>query len=100
MSDFRYRMSVAGVTLGHMTTSLSETTREPGDAARDAGRLSDPVFAQRYRAMSARDARFDGQFITGVHSTGIYCLDELRNADAAFRGEPGADGGPGYWARS
>ena len=23
--------------------------------------------------MSARDARFDGQFITGVHSTGIYC---------------------------
>ena len=77
MSDFRYRMSVAGVTLGHMTSSLSETTREHGDAARDAtgdaGRLSDPVFAQRYRAMSARDARFDGQFITGVHSTGIYC---------------------------
>ncbi|MBO1740925.1 AlkA N-terminal domain-containing protein [Leifsonia sp. TF02-11] len=36
-------------------------------------RLADPVFAQRYRAMSARDARFDGQFITGVHSTGIYC---------------------------
>ena len=23
--------------------------------------------------MRARDARFDGQFITGVHSTGIYC---------------------------
>jgi AraC family transcriptional regulator of adaptative response / DNA-3-methyladenine glycosylase II len=37
------------------------------------GRLADPVFAERYRAMSARDARFDGQFITGVHSTGIYC---------------------------
>ncbi|MCI0158628.1 helix-turn-helix domain-containing protein [Leifsonia shinshuensis] len=36
-------------------------------------RLADPVFAQRYRAMSARDSRFDGQFITGVHSTGIYC---------------------------
>ncbi|WP_314148602.1 AlkA N-terminal domain-containing protein [uncultured Leifsonia sp.] len=35
--------------------------------------LADPVFAERYRAMSARDARFDGQFITGVHSTGIYC---------------------------
>lgn len=34
---------------------------------------NDPVFAERYRAMSARDARFDGQFITGVHSTGIYC---------------------------
>lgn len=37
------------------------------------GTLADPVFAERYRAMSARDARFDGQFITGVHSTGIYC---------------------------
>ncbi|GAA1802235.1 DNA-3-methyladenine glycosylase 2 family protein [Agromyces neolithicus] len=35
--------------------------------------LADPVFAERYRAMRARDARFDGQFITGVHSTGIYC---------------------------
>ncbi|MDN4614795.1 AlkA N-terminal domain-containing protein [Leifsonia sp. F6_8S_P_1B] len=35
--------------------------------------MADPVFAERYRAMSARDARFDGQFITGVHSTGIYC---------------------------
>ena len=34
---------------------------------------SDPRFTERYRAMSSRDARFDGQFITGVHSTGIYC---------------------------
>ncbi|UFS60372.1 DNA-3-methyladenine glycosylase 2 family protein [Subtercola endophyticus] len=34
---------------------------------------TDPVFEQRYRAMKAKDARFDGQFITGVHSTGIYC---------------------------
>ena len=33
----------------------------------------DPVFTERYRAMSSRDSRFDGQFITGVHSTGIYC---------------------------
>ena len=33
----------------------------------------DPVFRERYRAMSSRDARFDGQFITGVHTTGIYC---------------------------
>jgi len=36
-------------------------------------RDDDPAFAERYRAMSSRDARFDGQFITGVHSTGIYC---------------------------
>jgi AraC family transcriptional regulator of adaptative response / DNA-3-methyladenine glycosylase II len=33
----------------------------------------DALFAQRFRAMSSRDPRFDGQFITGVHSTGIYC---------------------------
>ena len=41
--------------------------------APETDKLADPVFAERYRAMSARDARFDGQFITGVHSTGIYC---------------------------
>lgn len=35
--------------------------------------LNDPVFSERYRAVSSRDARFDGQFITGVHTTGIYC---------------------------
>ncbi|MFC5501292.1 DNA-3-methyladenine glycosylase 2 family protein [Lysinimonas soli] len=33
----------------------------------------DPQFAQRYGALASRDARFDGQFIAGVHSTGIYC---------------------------
>lgn len=33
----------------------------------------DPVFAERYRAIAARDRRFDGQFITAVRSTGIYC---------------------------
>ena len=26
-----------------------------------------------YRAVSSRDARFDGVFFTGVHTTGIYC---------------------------
>ena len=34
---------------------------------------ADPLFDERYLAMSSRDARFDGQFIAGVHSTGIYC---------------------------
>jgi AraC family transcriptional regulator of adaptative response / DNA-3-methyladenine glycosylase II len=33
----------------------------------------DADFAERYRALSSRDSRFDGQFIAGVHSTGIYC---------------------------
>ncbi|REE98320.1 DNA-3-methyladenine glycosylase 2 family protein [Thermomonospora umbrina] len=30
-------------------------------------------FDSCYRAVSARDARFDGRFFTGVTSTGIYC---------------------------
>jgi AraC family transcriptional regulator, regulatory protein of adaptative response / DNA-3-methyladenine glycosylase II len=30
-------------------------------------------FEHGYRAMQSRDARFDGVFIVGVHSTGIYC---------------------------
>lgn len=34
---------------------------------------TDAMFAERYRALSSRDSRFDGQFIAGVHSTGIYC---------------------------
>ena len=36
-------------------------------------RLTDSDFAERYRIMCSRDTRFDGQFITGVHTTGIYC---------------------------
>ncbi|RXZ68843.1 DNA-3-methyladenine glycosylase 2 family protein [Agromyces albus] len=64
-----------------MTSTISAPERpspEAPSSATRAGRrrvdpLADPVFAERYRAMQARDARFDGQFITGVHSTGIYC---------------------------
>ncbi|MBC9935266.1 MULTISPECIES: DNA-3-methyladenine glycosylase 2 family protein [unclassified Leucobacter] len=33
----------------------------------------DPLFEERYRAIDARDTRFDGQFFTAVRSTGIYC---------------------------
>ncbi|MFT4052634.1 MAG: Ada metal-binding domain-containing protein [Microbacterium sp.] len=31
------------------------------------------TFDERYRAIDARDERFDGQFVTAVRSTGIYC---------------------------
>jgi AraC family transcriptional regulator of adaptative response / DNA-3-methyladenine glycosylase II len=31
------------------------------------------VVERRYRAVASRDARFDGWFFTGVHTTGIYC---------------------------
>jgi AraC family transcriptional regulator of adaptative response / DNA-3-methyladenine glycosylase II len=30
-------------------------------------------FDERYRAIQSRDRRFDGQFVTAVRSTGIYC---------------------------
>ncbi|XXM85084.1 AlkA N-terminal domain-containing protein [Cellulosimicrobium sp. PMB13] len=35
--------------------------------------VADPEFAERYRAIASRDRRFDGQFITAVRTTGIYC---------------------------
>ena len=31
------------------------------------------TFDERYRAIDSRDVRFDGQFVTAVRSTGIYC---------------------------
>ena len=34
------------------------------------GNISDD---DRWQAMLAKDRRFDGAFVTGVHSTGIYC---------------------------
>lgn len=52
-------------------TQPQSTLRRSADPLDDP--LDDPEFAERYRAMQSRDARFDGQFITGVHSTGIYC---------------------------
>lgn len=33
----------------------------------------DLEFTYRYRALQARDARFDGWFVTAVTSTGVYC---------------------------
>jgi AraC family transcriptional regulator of adaptative response / DNA-3-methyladenine glycosylase II len=45
-----------------MTATATATATEP-----------DAAFAERYRAIAARDARFDGQFFTAVRSTGIYC---------------------------
>ena len=31
------------------------------------------AFDERYRAIQARDRRFDGQFVMAVRTTGIYC---------------------------
>lgn len=33
----------------------------------------DRLFGERYRAISSRDRRFDGQFVTAVQTTGVYC---------------------------
>lgn len=35
--------------------------------------MSSTEHDERYRAISAKDTRFDGQFVTAVRSTGIYC---------------------------
>lgn len=35
--------------------------------------FDEPTDDERYRAVCARDRRFDGQFVMAVHSTGIYC---------------------------
>lgn len=53
------------------TAALPDAASPARDAARCA--LGDAGFAQRYRAIDARDTRFDGQFFTAVSSTGIYC---------------------------
>jgi AraC family transcriptional regulator of adaptative response / DNA-3-methyladenine glycosylase II len=50
-----------------MTSPMTLVSDRSGD------RTADPLFARRYGALSSRDSRFDGQFIAGVHSTGIYC---------------------------
>ena len=33
----------------------------------------DTASDERYRAVRSRDARFDGQFVMAVRTTGIYC---------------------------
>jgi len=55
-----------------VVVSMSET-RQTGYRGRDkiAAVLDD--FDRRYRAVSSRDARFDGWFFTAVTSTRIYC---------------------------
>ncbi len=51
---------------------MSAATQPSRDSHASFG-PGDSSFDERYRAMQSRDSRFDGQFITGVHSTGIYC---------------------------
>lgn len=49
---------------------MSTQQKTSRTAALHAGQ---PGFAEHYRAITTRDARFDGQFCMAVTSTGIYC---------------------------
>lgn len=58
---------------GQCGTALLDTMTSTSPRSAATCVMGDPLFGQRYRAIDARDARFDGQFITAVSSTGIYC---------------------------
>lgn len=58
MADFRQKPTIAPCQGGRVSTSPT---------------TPDLDFDTFYRALSARDRRFDGQFFVTVHTTGIYC---------------------------
>lgn len=62
-----------------------------------------PDFDVAYRAMSTRDARFDGQFVTAVRTTGIYCRPACpsrtpNRGNVTFYATPAAAQAAGYRA--
>ena len=56
------------------TASTLLTTAEPGATSSDVADEGSAFF----EALRAKDARFDGQFFTGVTSTGVYCRPVCR----------------------
>lgn len=55
-----------------------------------------------YTAMKSRDARFDGRFFIGVHTTGIYCrpicpAPNPKRANITFYPTAAAAKKAGYW---
>ena len=58
---------------GPKTASKSRPPPYDLPMVRSAPPAETPADTGRYLALCARDARFDGQFFTGVTSTGIYC---------------------------
>ena len=63
MSDFRQRVSAGACQARGMSLTMTA----------DAAGVASMSFDERYRAIDSRDVRFDGQFVTAVRSTGIYC---------------------------
>lgn len=55
------------------------------DPTPDEAWFAEARFAERYGALASRDSRFDGQFIVGVRTTGIYC----RPSCPAMTAKPG-----------
>lgn len=69
VSDFRQSVPVPGGSIDLMT---QVTAARPRPARADGWGIWRDT-ERCYRAVSSRDARFDGQFITAVRTTGIYC---------------------------
>src|SRR6266852_6218746 len=53
-------------------SNQADVANEPADAASN-GSASGPTTEQRWNAVMARDDAFDGKFVFGVSSTGVYC---------------------------
>jgi AraC family transcriptional regulator of adaptative response / DNA-3-methyladenine glycosylase II len=52
---------------------MTLTTTPAAAAASERWGVASMTFDERYRVIDSRDTRFDGQFVTAVRSTGIYC---------------------------
>lgn len=52
---------------------MSDNRESLSDLPGTLGRVLIPDFDACYRALSARDGRFDGWFFTAVRTTGVYC---------------------------
>jgi AraC family transcriptional regulator of adaptative response / DNA-3-methyladenine glycosylase II len=96
VSDFRQPGVVGAGSMNGMVHE-SPTSTAPMNQAR---RL-DPELS--YRAVAARDSRFDGRFITAVRTTGIYCRPSCpattpKRANVEFYLTAAAAQGAGYRA--
>ena len=52
---------------------MTSTMTPAATTASERWGVASMTFDERYRVIDSRDTRFDGQFVTAVRSTGIYC---------------------------
>lgn len=103
MSETRQPAVAVRGSLENMTASGAAPAAAALRTAPAACAEGDPGFAGRYRAIAARDTRFDGQFVTCVTSTGIYCRPSCpartpRPGNVVFRRTPAAAHEAGFRA--